>query len=90
MKRFAAFKPIYAQLSDYAHPASRSMLTSFEVQGESRILRWRSAPAFRSEHDSMVACGWVVDLAEATAHLLVEYGATWSGPAATEDQPEGS
>jgi hypothetical protein len=79
VKRFDGFKPIYAQLSDYAHPASRSMLNSFKIKSEDRLLEWRSSPAFRSEHELMIACGWTVELAVATSHLLVEYGATCAG-----------
>jgi hypothetical protein len=85
VKRFDGFKPIYDQLSDYAHPASRSMLNSFKIKSEDGHFEWRSAPAFRSEHELMIACGWVVELAEATARLLVDYGAIWAPPGAAQD-----
>jgi hypothetical protein len=76
-KRFDGFEPIYSELSEYAHPGSRSMLASNRITGEDRrTVKWRSAPSFRSENDATVACGWTVELATATAHLLVELGAS--------------
>jgi hypothetical protein len=39
------------------------MLSSFRVDDTGRF-RWTSAPAFRSDDDLMVGCGWVVELAE--------------------------
>ena len=72
-KRFAGFQPIYSELSEYAYPCSLSMLASHRITGEDkRTVQWRSAPSFRSGNDARVACGWTVELATATAHLLVE------------------
>jgi hypothetical protein len=78
-KRFGGFKPIYSELSQYAHPGSLSMLASSRITGEdSRTVQWSSAPSFKSDNDAMVACGWTVELGTATAHLLVELAAGWS------------
>jgi hypothetical protein len=86
--RFGAFKPIYSQLSEYAHPASLSLLASHRLVDETaREVEWRSSPAFKSDGDLLVACGWVVELAEATSHLLVDYAATWV-PADPAAEPE--
>jgi hypothetical protein len=77
-RRFGGFKPIYSQLSEYAHPASRSVLASHRIADDSRrVVEWTSSPAFRSESDLLVAWSWVVELAEATSHLLAEYSDTW-------------
>jgi len=71
-KQSAGFKGIYQQLCGYAHPHARSMLTSSRV-AEGRIVEWSSAPAFKSEDDALIASAWVVELAQATAHYLVEF-----------------
>ena len=77
-KRFPGFKGIYSQLSEYAHPGSLSMVASHRIAGEdSRTVEWRSAPSFHSDNDAEAACGWTVELATATAHLLVELAASW-------------
>jgi len=76
--RFGGFKPIYSELSEYAHPGSFSMLASHRITGEdSQTVEWSSAPSFHSDNDARVACGWIVELATATAHLLVEWASTW-------------
>ena len=74
MSRFGGFKGIYSQLSRYAHPQASSLLASNQVI-EGRVIQWSSAPAFKSDHDAVMACVWVVELAEATSHLLVEFAA---------------
>lgn len=68
-KRFAMFAEIYDQLSQFAHPASRSILASFKAGDEGQF-SWSSAPRFKSESDAITACAWVVELAQATGHLL--------------------
>jgi hypothetical protein len=98
-QRLKGFAPIYKQLCQYAHPAGRSIVASHSLGGEDgRTVSWGSAPAFKSERDALVACGWVVELAEANAHLLVELADTLifgrtpgQGPSALpEDQvPDG-
>jgi hypothetical protein len=81
-KRFDGFKPIYSELSEYAHPGALSMLASHRVTGEdSQTVEWRSAPSFHSDNDAKIACGWTVELATATAHLLVELATSWQNAA---------
>lgn len=70
--RFAGFKGIYAQLSEYVHPQSRSLLASSRA-GSDGAIQWSSAPRFKTDGDAVMACAWAVELAYATAHLLVEY-----------------
>jgi len=70
--RSDGFKDIYSQLSRYAHPHALSVLASSRVV-ESREVEWSSAPAFKFENEVLVACAWVVELAQATAQLLVEF-----------------
>jgi hypothetical protein len=72
--RFDGFKGIYSQLSQYAHPQALSLLASHRVV-EGRVVQWSSAPAFKSDHDAVIACAWVVELAAATSNLLMEFAA---------------
>ena len=74
MSRFGGFKGIYSDLSKYADPQALSLLASNRVI-EGGVIQWSSAPAFKSDHDAVMACVWVVELAEATSHLLVEFAA---------------
>jgi hypothetical protein len=39
-----------------------------------RVINYSSAPRFTTEADAVIACGWAVELADATAHLLPEFG----------------
>jgi hypothetical protein len=58
------------------------MLASNRITGEdSQTVEWRSAPSFHSDNDAEIACGWTVELATATAHLLVELAASWQSAA---------
>jgi hypothetical protein len=66
------FKDIYADLSRYAHPHALSVLASSRVV-KGRVVEWSSAPAFKRENDALLACAWVVELAQATGQLLVEF-----------------
>jgi hypothetical protein len=74
MSRFGGFKGVYSELSRYAHPQALSLLASTQVI-EGQVIQWSSAPAFKSDHDAVMACVWVVELAEATSHLLMEFAA---------------
>jgi hypothetical protein len=74
VSRFGGFKDTYSELSRYAHPKALSLLASSRVV-EGGVLQWSSAPAFKADHDAVMACAWVVELAEATSHLLVEFAA---------------
>lgn len=74
MSRFGGFKGIYSQLSKYAQPHALSLLASSRVI-KGRTVQRSSAPTFKSDHDAVLACVWVVELAEATSHLLQEFAA---------------
>ncbi len=77
-KRFPGFKPIYKELSQFARPTARSLLASHRVAGDdARSVQWSSVPSFKSDKDAMIACAWVVELAEASSQLLVELAASW-------------
>lgn len=76
-KHFGGFKRVYGELSEYAHPGSRSLLASQQIVQETddhAHVAWRSAPAFKGEHDKLMACAWVWELAEAHDHLLRRLG----------------
>jgi hypothetical protein len=70
--RFRGFKGIYSELSKYVHPHALSLATSSHVI-EGRIVQWSSVPAFKSDHDAVIACVWAVELAGATSNLLDEF-----------------
>lgn len=72
MTRFRGFKGIYSELSKYAHPHALSLLASTRVI-EGRIVQWSSVPRFKSDYDAIMAWVWVVELADATSHLLREF-----------------
>jgi hypothetical protein len=84
-KHFDRFAPIYHQLSQYAHPTPRSLMASHQLGegGPGVNVRWSSVPAFKSEGDRLLACGWAHELAEATYYLLRRLG---QGPAASPGQ----
>jgi hypothetical protein len=69
--RFGSFRSVYADLSGFAHPMSRSIFASAKPTEDG--FQWRLDPAFKHDADFLVACALVVELAEANAHLLVEY-----------------
>lgn len=86
------FGPIYDVLSQYAHPASRSLLASHEVtEGpEGSRLRWQSKPKFKSESDRLIACAWMYELAKVHGDLLEQYAETVAGSAGNNDEHCGS
>lgn len=71
--RFGAFKSVYSQLSEYAHPMSRSIFTSHTSAGGNQF-QFSSQPAFKFEGDFLIASAWVVEMALAHAHLITELG----------------
>jgi hypothetical protein len=71
-KRFGAFRAVYGELSGFAHPMSRSIFASTRPDGADGF-QWSLQPRFKYDGDFLVACALVVELAEANAHLLVEY-----------------
>lgn len=70
--RFAGFDGIYSQLSEFAHPGVKGIVVSSRVTGDGTV-SWQSAPRFRDERDALTALGWVVELGEASHHLLFEF-----------------
>ena len=71
-KRFGTFKSMHDDLSQFAHPMSRSIFASTRPDGENGF-HWSLEPAFKYDADFLVACSLVVELAEVNAHLLVKY-----------------
>ncbi len=71
--RFGGFKEIYSQLIKYAHPMALSLPASSQPPGG--VIEWASVPAFKAEQDGITACAWVVELAEATSYLLLDFAA---------------
>ncbi len=70
-KRFGGFKGIYDQISKFAHPQALGLLASSSIKDTS--MQWASAPHFQQAEDQLLAYAWVVELAEATRHLLYEF-----------------
>jgi hypothetical protein len=76
-KHFDGFKKVYDALSEYAHPASRSVIASHRVEDlpDGMVgLGWQSAPRFKSDNDHLMACAWLWELAEAHDHLIRRLG----------------
>lgn len=63
---------MYDELSGFAHPTLRSIFASTRPNGENGF-HWSLDPAFKYDHDFLMASALVVELAEANAHLLIEY-----------------
>lgn len=70
-KRFGSFKEIYDQLSQFAHPQALGLVAPTSVQGDR--LSWSSVPQFKQPDDQLLAYAWVIELAQATRHLLYEF-----------------
>jgi len=77
--RMVQFKAVYDQLSKYAHPHSQSIFASATAEGKSGF-RWQSMPAFKSERDLLTACGWTVEMATISHHLLLEFAQVQGRP----------
>jgi len=69
--RFGGFKAVYSELSEYAHPLSKSIAASMAINGNK--FRWSATPAFRAGNDFLMACAWIVELANANSDLIVEF-----------------
>jgi hypothetical protein len=71
-KHSGGFTAIYEQLSQYAHPASRSVPASQDIveHEDGTTLVWKSAPQFGSEFDRLMACAWTFELADAHGAML--------------------
>ncbi|WP_207549107.1 hypothetical protein [Mycolicibacterium peregrinum] len=70
-ERFGAFQLVYSQLSEYAHPLSKSITASASMDDEK--FRWWGTPAFRPGNDFLMACVWLIELAGANADLIVDF-----------------
>lgn len=67
------FKDIYRQLSQFAHPAANSILTSHRLSDNpdgTLKLKWHSSPSFKDERQALLACAWVIELATAHGDLI--------------------
>ncbi|MEE3753815.1 hypothetical protein [Mycobacterium intracellulare] len=69
--RFGAFKDVYSELSQYAHPGAKGFSASMSINGNN--FRWSATPAFRLGNDFLMACAWIVELSGANSHLIVEF-----------------
>ena len=71
-KRFPGFKGIYDQLSKFAHPQAAGLLASSSISEDNTVI-WGKAPHFQKPEDQLTTYAWVVELAEASWHLLYEF-----------------
>lgn len=75
--RMPGLKLIYGQLSEVAHFGSVAFWNPFDTHDSDDpsvvTLTWSSIPRWRDEHQALIACGWVHELAEASRHLLQEF-----------------
>lgn len=72
--RMPGIDPIYRQLSQVAHFDTIAFALPFDSSAEhERRLKWQSEPKWKNDHDALVACGWLIELAEASHQLLGEY-----------------
>jgi len=85
--RLGGFKPIYEQLSNFAHPGEATALSGWHATDVDRHVNWMSAPAFKNDDDFMIACFWLVELAEANGHLWQECWAMYFGDPPTHVPP---
>ncbi|WP_202915457.1 MULTISPECIES: hypothetical protein [unclassified Mycolicibacterium] len=79
-KKFGAFKQIYSELSEYGHPQPKSFSASMVIEGNR--FQWSSTPAFRATgNDFVMACAWVVELAEVHTPLILGFADVQGWPA---------
>lgn len=55
--RFEGFKPLYSQLSQFAHPQALGILTSMSASDDGEFT-WSSVPHFKRPEDQLVAYAW--------------------------------
>ena len=73
-ERMPGLKRIHGDLSEVAHFGSKAFWSPFIITDEAKgTLEWTSYPRWKDEHQALVACGWVHELAEASRHLLQEF-----------------
>jgi hypothetical protein len=78
-KRFGSFRDVYGDLSEFAHPMSRSIFAALAPTEDG--FHWQLDPKFKYDNDFVVACSLVVEMAEANSHLLREYADAQGWPA---------
>lgn len=72
--RMAGIGPIYGELSAITHFDRLAYSLPFVVTDkEERIMEWRSRPAWKNERQALIACGWLIELAEASHDLLTDF-----------------
>lgn len=72
--RMINFLPLYDQLSKYAHPSQIAHYAGMRPDDDDDgAFTWQSAPRFKSDDEVLAAYGWIFELAEAGAELLVEF-----------------
>ncbi|TFB84467.1 hypothetical protein E3O44_15410 [Cryobacterium algoricola] len=87
--RFGEFKGVYDQLSEFAHPSPATALSGWHASElDDGKVEWRSSPAFKSTDDLMMACVWLVELAEANSELWRECFEMYFGERRTCTPPE--
>lgn len=86
--RLAGFKGVYEQLSGFAHPADATALSGWHSPGDELKVQWSSVPSFKNDDGFMMACVWLVELAEANAHLWREVWEMYFGETPRFTAPE--
>lgn len=86
--RLDHFKDIYDQLSGFAHPSPDTALSAWHAsERDDGSVQWKTVPAFKNDDDFKMACVWLVELAEANAHLWRECYEMYFGPKPTAIAP---
>jgi hypothetical protein len=84
----AGFREIYEQLSRFAHPGSSTAFSGFRVTGQKPLAIFSSRPSFKNDDDFMLACVWLIELAEANGALWVKSWGRYFGVTALWDPPD--
>ncbi|WP_313403999.1 hypothetical protein [Aeromicrobium sp.] len=72
--RIGNFRLLYDRLSKYAHPSQLAHYAGMRVEDDrERAMSWQSSPRFKSDDEVLIAYGWIYELAEAGAKLVVEF-----------------
>ena len=81
------FAGIYSQLSGFAHPSAATALSGWRTTDEHSLVSWKSTPRFKTEGDFMLACVWLIELADANAQLWALTWTKYFGPNSEWDAP---
>jgi hypothetical protein len=68
---------------DSCTPADATALSGWHSPGDDLKVHWSSVPSFKTDGDFMMACVWLVELAEANAHLWREVWEMYFGETPT-------